>query len=245
MRLTPKYLMMVNETPASLAATLHATAIPQAAAADRHFAGGTLDNGVFDFESLEQAEISRQPCDDQQQPMIATLRPGKLGEKRRLLLDSGACESIARPGSFGQPIDTSQASTLWAVNDTPIRVEGARQAFMKLDGELAQIGFSVTGATAEDILAVCKQMDAGFDVRFCRRGCYISSDDGQRIAFYREGDRFYLDYEVHDGSGDEAPKMMAPISDDNHGAMQVEQGADDGLSLLEPFDPASPDYEEQ
>ena len=127
-----------------------------------------------------------------------TLEPPKadqilmFGEKRRFLIDSGACESVVRPGRFGAPIDTTKAKELYAVNDTPLQVEGRQNPIVRFEGQLKEVGLSVTDATAEDILAVCAQMDAGHDVHFTGQGCWISDDQGRlrpllqrRVTFLR------------------------------------------------------------
>ncbi|CAE8645307.1 unnamed protein product [Polarella glacialis] len=174
----------------------------------------------------------------------------------RLLIDSGACESVVRPHVFEQYVNPVGACKLYAVNDSEIQVDGSQAALMKFttaagSSELGQVNFSVTSYTTEDILSVCKQMDAGYDVHFCRTGCFIDNDAGDKLIFYREGDRFYLDFEhLSDAELEQhhETRLMAPISSDNSIAMRLAEEAepaDDGWAHMEPFDQEAEEAHEE
>ncbi|CAE8593271.1 unnamed protein product, partial [Polarella glacialis] len=174
----------------------------------------------------------------------------------RLLIDSGACESVVRPHVFEQYVDPTKACKLYAVNDSEIHVDGSQAALMKFrtaagNSELGQVNFSVTSYTMEDILSVCKQMEAGYDVHFCRTGCFIDNDAGDKLLFYREGDRFYLDFEhLSDAELEQhhETRLMAPISSDNSIAMRLAEEAepaDDGWNHMEPFDQEAEEAHEE
>ncbi|CAE8683062.1 unnamed protein product [Polarella glacialis] len=145
---------------------------------------------------------------------------------------------------------------MYAVNDSEIQVDGSQAALMKFttaagSSELGQVNFSVTSYTTEDILSVCKQMDAGYDVHFCRTGCFIDNDAGDKLIFYREGDRFYLDFEhLSDAELEQhhETRLMAPISSDNSIAMRLAEEAepaDDGWAHMEPFDQEAEEAHEE
>ncbi|CAE8681060.1 unnamed protein product, partial [Polarella glacialis] len=174
----------------------------------------------------------------------------------RLLIDSGACESVVRPHVFEQYVNPVGACKLYAVNDSEIQVDGSQAALMKFttaagSSELGQVNFSVTSYTTEDILSVCKQMDAGYDVHSCRTGCFIDNDAGDKLIFYREGDRFYLDFEhLSDAELEQhhETRLMAPISSDNSIAMRLAEEAepaDDGWAHMEPFDQEAEEAHEE
>ncbi|CAE8665885.1 unnamed protein product [Polarella glacialis] len=119
--------------------------------------------------------------------------------------------------------------------------------------ELGQVNFSVTSFATEDILSVCKQMDAGYDVHFCRAGCFIDTDAGDKLLFYREGDRFYLDFEHLTNAEVEKRReaaqvqLIAPISSDNHVAVRLAEEAEpnDGWNHMEPFDQEAEEAHEE
>lgn len=111
------------------------------------------------------------------------------------------------------------------MNDTKIEVLGSQFAALDVGTSSGSTQLSVkaqaTPSTADDILAVCKQMDAGYDVVFSSQGCRIIPQSGRdegfvdlshpkAIPFYRTGDRFYLDYEESKDQYEHIPRL-API----------------------------------
>ena len=137
--------------------------------------------------------------------------------------------------SLSALLDRSQAKQYYAVNDSPIVLEGRQDATISVDTAGGPSGMAVSAAatphTSEDIMAVCKTMDSGFDVVFSSTGCVMLSSDlpllgaavtsSERIPFYREGDKFYLDYDRAPGSS--SPERLAPIAQSaSHGDQDKE-----------------------
>jgi hypothetical protein len=241
LRPQPKYVMMIR-----------GEATADTSAAQRQVAGSPAPapsylNNMDDEPAVQDALPVR--------PRVCGIgdRPDYRG---RLLIDSGACESVVRPHVFDQYVDKTKAAKLYAVNDSEIPVDGSQAALMKFTtaaglSELGQVNFSVTSYTIEDIHSVCKQMDAGYDVHFCRAGCFIDNDAGNKLLFYREDNRFYLDFEHVTGAGLEQrheTRLIAPISSDNSIAMRLAEEAepaDDGWNTMEPSDQEAEEVHEK
>ena len=154
-------------------------------------------------------------------------QPRKVGRlcmlRQRFMIDSGACDNVVLPDTFPSGhLDVSARKTLYAVNDTPLEMDGIVRTQVHLpaspDPHAAWM-FSAfqTESASEPILAVCKALDNNLDVHFSPHGCYFQSGN-QRIPFYREEDRFYLDVEAssqalpHGGDGNGHPGVLAPLS---------------------------------
>ena len=105
--------------------------------------------------------------------------------KKRFMIDSGACDTVVTMDSLSVPLDRSQAKEYYVVNDSPIVIEGRQDATIAVDTANGPACMAVSAAatqhTSEDIMAVCKTMDAGFDVLFSSKGCVVLPSDLQLL----------------------------------------------------------------
>ncbi|CAE8645088.1 unnamed protein product [Polarella glacialis] len=244
LRPQPKYVMMIRGEATADTSAARPLVAGSPAPAPSYL--NSMDDEHDELTAQEALPVKPKVCGIGPRPDL----------RGRLLIDSGTCESVVRPHVFEQYVNPVGACKLYAVNDSEIQVDGSQAALMKFttaagSSELGQVNFSVTSYTTEDILSVCKQMDAGYDVHFCRTGCFIDNDAGDKLIFYREGDRFYLDFEhLSDAELEQhhETRLMAPVSSDNSIAMRLAEEAepaDDGWAHMEPFDQEAEEAHEE
>ena len=117
--------------------------------------------------------------------------------ERKLLVDTGACVSVCRPGAFQASVDAGETATLFTVDDTPLDCRGTTQPLLKLGAQRKQTAvtsFQVVEGITDDILAVNRAVDAGAYVVFGPQ-CWIQWADGSRADFVRHGKQFVIPYE--------------------------------------------------
>ena len=118
-------------------------------------------------------------------------------KSKGLLVDTGACVSVCRPGTFEAPVDSADTLSLYTVDDTPLACLGATEPLLTLGGnrrQKASTKFQVVNKITDDILSVNRAVDAGASVVFGPY-CYIQWADGTRADFYRRGNQYVLPYE--------------------------------------------------
>lgn len=59
----------------------------------------------------------------------------KAGNTRYLLVDSGACESVAKQGDFSGQIDGTKARPLFSVQGNPLQVHGKQYPAVQIDSD--------------------------------------------------------------------------------------------------------------
>ncbi|CAE8742493.1 unnamed protein product, partial [Polarella glacialis] len=166
------------------------------------------------------------------------------GEYGEVMIDSGACDNVAFPGAFDEPVDASNRRKLWAINNTPITVHGRQSVEASVGGEYgmpAHFDFAVTDS-AESVLAVSKIVDSQQIVHFSNgpEGSYISNMNGQAIPMVRRGKRYYIRYQKGAKPESLMTSIMAPFAEEEQPHAQQEQEEED-WEFLRPFNPDEED----
>ena len=112
-----------------------------------------------------------------------------------MLIDSGACESVARNGEFSDNFEPMpQGKQLFSVQGTALRIYGKQYPKVRLDdGTVGEVDLTVTDAS-ETLLSVHSLVYKGFEVTFGQEESYLSKD-GQRYPLVKKGKRWYLKVE--------------------------------------------------
>ena len=144
--------------------------------------------------------------------VVSVVSPEQLG-CRHLLVDSGACESVAKVGDFKAEIDASKAKPLFSVQGTPLKVYGKQYPQVMFGQTSGSVEMTVTDA-AESLVSVHSLVAKGHKVVFSPGGCYLETRTGDTVPLELHGKRWYL--KVMDKT--EGPKpargRVAPVGDE-------------------------------
>ena len=112
-----------------------------------------------------------------------------------MLIDSGACESVARNGEFSDNFEPMpQGKQLFSVQGTALRIYGKQYPKARLDdGTVGEVDLTVADAS-ETLLSVHSLVYKGFEVTFGQEESNLSKD-GQRYPLVKKGKRWYLKVE--------------------------------------------------
>lgn len=116
---------------------------------------------------------------------------GKTGNTRYLLVDSGACESVAKQGDFHGEIDSTKARPLFSVQGNPLQVHGKQYPEVQLGNLKGNIEMTVTDS-AESLVSVHSLVAWGHEVHFTKDACYMVTNQGETIPLELHGKRWYL-----------------------------------------------------
>ena len=125
------------------------------------------------------------------------------GEKdfQYLLVDSGACENVAKYGDFQEPIDASKGKPLFGVQGNPLKVYGKQFPEIEAGQLQGTVDMTVTDA-AESLLSVYNILSKGHEVHFVEGDCHVITRDKEKLPLELHGKRWYL--KVKRGSKDMA-----------------------------------------
>ena len=130
-----------------------------------------------------------------------------------LLVDSGACESVARKGEFESPVDSRLAKPLFSVQGTPLQVYGKQYPEVQVGSMRGQVEMTVTDA-AESLVSVHSLVSKGYDVNFSSQGCFVDTGHG-KVPLEMHGKRWYLKVEKRPrGEHRLATRRVAPVAPD-------------------------------
>ena len=108
-----------------------------------------------------------------------------------VLVDSGACESVAKVGDFKEPVDKSGARPLYSVQGTPLNVYGKQYPHIAVGNLEGVMEMTVTDA-AETLLSVHSLVQRGHQVHFTPEASYMITKDGEHLPLELHGKRWYL-----------------------------------------------------
>ena len=156
-----------------------------------------------------------------------------------VLIDSGACESVAKVGDVKEPVDKSGARPLYSVQGTPLNVYGKQYPHVAVGNLQGVMEMTVTDA-AESLLSVHSLVQRGHQVHFTPEGCHLTTKDGERIPLELHGKRWYLRLKkVGASSGEHRPgNRVAPVApvdrgrDDDEGVDSWRRESKDGDEYL-------------
>ena len=159
-------------------------------------------------------------------------------DSKFLLVDSGACENVAKHGEFEAEIDATKAKPLFSVQGTPLRVYGKQYPRVAVGSLEGCMEMTVTDAS-ESLLSVHSLINNGHSVQFSPGGCYLTTSAGDTVPLELHGKRWYLRVQgcgkKAAGSKDHhmwqptvAPVMDEDIFDDDEWR-QEQQGEDEYL----------------
>ena len=106
-----------------------------------------------------------------------------------LLVDSGACECVARKGEFESPVDSRLAKPLFSVQGTPLQVYGKQYPEVQVGSMRGQVEMTVTDA-AESLVSVHSLVSKGYDVNFSSQGCFVDTGH-EKIPLEMHGQPIY------------------------------------------------------
>ena len=179
--------------------------------------------------------------------------------RTRLLVDSGACDTVSPSHTFASHVNSNDAKTLYAVNDSEIQIEGSQEASVTLPSDSLDGVWSLrtlsSSDTSEPVLAVCKALQAGLSVVFSPQGSYLTTGvieppgpDTHHVAhFVTDDTRFYLEVEENQtvcsqgGNYSTSQPILAPISSNRQQEREANQVSADSLDAMDdemPFIPA-------
>ena len=147
---------------------------------------------------------------------------GADGDFKYLLVDSGACESVAKKGDFSAEVDAKQGKPLYSVQGQPLRVYGRQFPTVEVGNMTGKIAMTVTDA-AESLVAVESLVARGHKVHFEPGGSYLITAAGDTVPLEKHGKRWYLRVKNVDGDRNGRPgchssNRVAPVDDDEQWA---------------------------
>ena len=109
-----------------------------------------------------------------------------------MLIDSGACENVARKGEFEDDFKPlPHGKRLFSVQGTALKIYGKQFPKIRLlDGTVGEVDLTVTDAS-ETLLSVHNLVERDYDVMFRRSGSYLVKD-GKKYPLIKKGKRWYL-----------------------------------------------------
>ena len=117
--------------------------------------------------------------------MVSAVGPEQLG-CRYLLVDSGACESVAKKGDFKAEVDSSKAKPLFSVQGTPLKMYGKQYPQVMFAQTRGSVEMTVTDA-AESLVSVHSLVAKGHKVVFGPGGCYLETRAGDTVPLELHG----------------------------------------------------------
>ena len=144
--------------------------------------------------------------------IVSAVGPEQLG-CRHLLVDSGACESVAKFGDFSAEIDSSKAKPLFSVQGTPLKVYGKQYPQVMFGQTSGSVEMTVTDA-AESLVSVHSLVAKGHKVVFSPGGCYLETRAGDTVPLELHGKRWYLKVMDKTESSTPVRGRIAPIGDE-------------------------------
>ncbi|CAL1148944.1 unnamed protein product, partial [Cladocopium goreaui] len=108
-----------------------------------------------------------------------------------LLVDSGACENVAKHGEFQDPINTSLGKPLFGVQGNPLTVYGKQFPRVEVGNLKGCMSMTVTDS-AESLLSVYNLVDKGHKVHFEQGNCYMITSTNEKVPLELHGKRWYL-----------------------------------------------------
>ena len=123
----------------------------------------------------------------------------KTGNTRYLLVDSGACESVAKQGDFSGAIDSTKARPLFSVQGNPLQVHGKQYPAVQLGRLKGNIELTVTDS-AESLVSVHSLVAKGHEVHFTKDACWMVTNQGENVPLELHGKRWYLKVQHFAGS---------------------------------------------
>ena len=142
------------------------------------------------------SSVSSQPLNHDQ--VVFTVRDAQVSavssdddEFTYLLVDSGACENVARHGEFQDPINTSMGKPLFGVQGNPLMVYGKQFPRVEVGKLKGCMSMTVTDS-AESLLSVYNLVDKGHKVHFEQGNCYMVTSANEKVPLELHGKRWYL-----------------------------------------------------
>ena len=108
-----------------------------------------------------------------------------------LLVDSGACENVAKSGDFRAPVDRSKAKPLFSVQGMPLKVCGKQSPEVQVGSRKGTMEMTVTDA-AESLLVVNSMTEKGHEVHFTKGESYVVMSSRETMPLEKHGKRWYL-----------------------------------------------------
>ncbi|CAE7242490.1 RE2 [Symbiodinium sp. CCMP2592] len=123
---------------------------------------------------------------------ISGIHDDSVSEDVYMLIDSGACENVARKGEFEDDFKPlPYGKQLFSVQGTALKIYGKQFPKIRLlDGTVGEIDLTVTDAS-ETLLSVHNLVERDYDVMFRRSGSYLVKD-GKKYPLIKKGKRWYL-----------------------------------------------------
>ena len=112
-------------------------------------------------------------------------------DQHLVLVDSGACENVAKSGDFKEPVDKNGAKPLFSVQGHPLNVYGKQYPHVAVGSHEGFMEMTVTDA-AESLISVHSLVQRGHQAHFTPEGCYLVMSDGENIPLELHGKRWYL-----------------------------------------------------
>ena len=145
--------------------------------------------------STTVSSVSQQPVNHDQ--VVFTVREAQVSavsaddEFTYLLVDSGACENVAKHGEFQDPINTSLGKPLFGVQGNPLTVYGKQFPRVEVGNLKGCMSMTVTDS-AESLLSVYNLVDKGHKVHFEQGNCYMITSTNEKVPLELHGKRWYL-----------------------------------------------------
>ena len=141
---------------------------------------------------------------------VCGLQDGDDKDHIYLMVDSGACESVAQKGELQDAIfPVPVGKQLFSVQGSALKIYGKQYPKVKLaDGTLGEIDVTVTDAS-ESLLSVHNLVERGYMVIFSKHDSYMQSPKGVRYPLEKKGKRWYLRIQKTREVGNTARRIAA------------------------------------
>ena len=135
---------------------------------------------------------------------------------RYLLVDSGACENVAKHGDFVGPVDSAKGRALFGVQGNPLKIDGKQFPKIEVGNLRGQMDMTVTDS-AESLLSVFNMVEKGHAVHFEKDNCHLVTNQNETIPLELHGKRWYLKVKHEQQSssssksGNQKEQRIAPV----------------------------------
>ena len=170
-------------------------------------------NGVGSVSNINFGEHDRY-CFTVRDAQVSAL--SESDEFRYLLVDSGACENVAKYGDFVGPVDSTKGKPLFGVQGNPLKIYGKQSPKIEVGNLKGLMDMTVTDS-AESLLSVFNMVEKGHAVHFEKNNCHLVTNQNERIPLELHGKRWYLKVK-HDqqsssssGNGNLRTQRIAPV----------------------------------